>query len=97
MTAIADDLLSAKDIDTIIKNSKSTISLSTVIENGDSSTLRSYDGSALEPSGSRIVEYIIQGKEDNSYLFGYLSSYQLSYASISINENREIVLRIFCS
>lgn len=97
MTVIADSLLSSKDVDTIIKNSKADISLSTVMENGDSSTLRTYDGSELEPSGNRVLEYIIKGDGNNNYLFGYLSSYQLSYSSISINENQEIILRVFSS
>lgn len=97
MTAIADNLLSAQDVDIIMKNSNSKISMVTVIENNDPSTLRAYDGASLQSSGSRVLEYIIQGGNDTTYLFGYLSSYQLSYSSISINENKEIVIRIFCS
>jgi len=97
MTVLADNLITAKDVDTIIRNSGAEISLSTVMDNGDASSIKPYDGGDLEPSSGRVLEYIISSHDNPSYLFGYLSSYELSYSSISINENKEIVLRIFCS
>lgn len=97
MTVLADTLITAKDVDTIIKNSGSTVSLCTVSDSDNVSSIKEYDGSELPPSKSRILEYTIIPEKDNSYLFGYLSSYQLSYSGIRVNENGEVVLRIFCN
>lgn len=96
MTALANDLLPIDEVGTIMANSNSTILLSTVTYIKDG-VVQAYNGEALDDDNGKIVEYVVDSKGDDNYLLSYLSNYDLSYSSISLTGNGEIIVRIFCS
>lgn len=96
LKAIAGTLMSAKDIDTVIKNSGFNIKLCTIMESINSNSLRSYNGEELEGNEPRVVEYIIETKDDVNYILSYLSGYNISYSSILLSD-QELFLKIYCN
>lgn len=94
--ALAGTLMSAKDIDTVVKNSGYTIKLCSIMESVDNSSLRTYNGEELEDLKPRVLEYIIETKDDVNYLLSYLSNYNISYSNISVL-GEEIILKIYCN
>lgn len=94
--ALAGTLMSAKDVDTVVKNSGFSIKLCSIMESVDNTSLRSYNGEDLEDLKPRVLEYIIEIKDDVNYLLSYLSNYNISYANISVLEE-EMILKIYCN
>lgn len=94
--ALAGSLMPAKDIDTVIKNSGYKIKLCSIMDSIDRSSVKSYNGEDVTDGGSKVLEYIIETKDDVSYLLSYLSGYKISYSSIVLSNN-EIVLQIYCN
>lgn len=94
--ALAGTLMSAKDIDTVVKNSGFNIKLCSVMESIDNNSLRSYNGEDLGDLKPRVLEYIIEVKGDVNYLLSYLSNYNISYSNISVL-GEEMILKIYCN
>lgn len=96
LQALAGSLLPAKDIDTVIRNSGYKIKLCTIMDSLNSNSASVYNGEELSDDKSKVLEYIIETKDDVNYLLSYLSGYHISYSSIVLSEN-ELVLQIYCS
>lgn len=93
--ALAGSLLPSSEIDVVMKSSGYNIKLCSIMDSIDRSNVRSYNGEELE-SGTKILEYIIETKDDVTYLLSYLSGYSISYSSIILSDN-ELVLQIYCN
>lgn len=95
--ALAGSLMSASDIDYIVKNSGYEVKLCSVMETVNNNSLRSYNGKDLGDLKPRVLEYILEIKNDDvNYLLSYLSNYDISYSNISIL-GEEIFLKIYCN
>lgn len=95
--ALAGSLMSASDIDYIVKNSGYEVKLCSVMETVNNNSLRSYNGEDLGDLKPRVLEYILEIKNDDvNYLLSYLSNYDISYSNISIL-GEEIFLKIYCN
>ena len=96
LQALAGSLLPAKDIDTVIRNSGYKIKLCTIMDSMNTDSVSVYTGEDLSDDKTKVLEYIIETKDDVNYLLSYLSGYHISYSSIVLSEN-ELVLQIYCS
>lgn len=95
--ALAGSLMSASDVDYIIKNSGYEVKLCSVMETVNNNSLRSYNGEDLGDLKPRVLEYILEIKNDDvNYLLSYLSNYDISYSNISVL-GEEIFLKIYCN
>ena len=89
--------MSASDVDYIIKNSGYEVKLCSVMETVNNNSLRSYNGEDLGDLKPRVLEYILEIKNDDvNYLLSYLSNYDISYSNISVL-GEEIFLKIYCN
>lgn len=95
--ALAGSLMSASDVDYIIKNSGYEVKLCSVMETVNNNSLRSYNGEDLGDLKPRVLEYILEIKNDDvNYLLSYLSNYDISYSNISVL-GEEVFLKIYCN
>lgn len=90
------DLMSAKEVDELVKKSGCTIKLCTVMDSVNNSDVRSYNGEDLEDNGCKILEYIIEPKNDVDKILSFLNNYDFSYSSIALSDE-ELVLQIYCN
>ena len=94
--ALAGSLMSAKDVDTVVRNSGYKIKLCSIMDSINKSNVKTYNGEDVSDGTSKVLEYIIETKDDISYLLSYLSGYKISYSSIVLSDS-EIVLQIYCN
>lgn len=90
------DLMSAKEVDELVKKSGCTIKLCTVMDSVNNSDVRSYNGEDLEDNGCKILEYIIEPKNDVDQILSFLNNYDFSYSNIALSDE-ELVLQIYCN
>lgn len=90
------DLMSAKEVDELVKKSGCTIKLCTVMDSVNNSDVRSYNGEDLKDDGCKILEYIIEPKNDVDKILSFLNNYDFSYSNIALSDE-ELVLQIYCN